>query len=378
MENNWALIIWVGITSLMCNAFGGKQRESINGLLEARTTWFWAILIFAPITICSAQRGTWEGDTGTYSLMFQSIPSDLSEIFDVFASAERDKGYPILELLIKSLGGSFRQMVIGITIFSSFAVVSTYRKYSCSYALSIFLFVAGFEYYQWMFNGMRQFIAVSILLLCTPAILEKQYKKIIIPLCIAISLHMSVLIVIPSLLIVGGKAFNKRVGIFIVGIVVVLFTLAQTGGLNNLIMDVMSGTQYDSIMDEFVETMDGGTNVMRVLVYCVPVVLALFGLKYIRAENNALINFCVNMSAISMGIYIVSMFTSAILIGRLPIYFSIYNYILLPWEINHFFERRSAKYVTCLLILMYLAYNYYQVVIAYGQPFSLGFMSLGF
>ena len=145
MANNWAFIIWIGIASFMCSAFGGTRKELANGKSETRTTWFWAILIFIPITICSAQRGTWEGDTGTYSLMFQSIPSDLSAIPDVFASAERDKGYPILELLVKSMGGTFRQMVTGIAIFSSFAVVSIYRKYSCSYALSIFLFVAGFE-----------------------------------------------------------------------------------------------------------------------------------------------------------------------------------------------------------------------------------------
>lgn len=378
MVNNWAFIIWIGITGLLCHAFGGKRQELVNGKSELRTNWFWAVLIFIPITICSAQRGTWEGDTGTYSLMFQEIPSDLGAISDVFASAERDKGYPVLELIIKSIGGTFRQMVTAIAIFSSFAIVSTYRKYSCSYLLSIFLFVAGFEYYQWMFNGMRQFMAVSILLLCTPAIINKQYKKIILPFCIAATLHMSILIVVPCLFIVHGKALNKRVGLFIAGIALVVFTLAQTGKLNDVIMDLMSETQYDSIMREFVETMDGGTSMMRVLVYCVPVAIAILGLQYIRKENDPVINFCVNMSAISMGIYIVSMFTSAVLIGRLPIYFSIYNYILLPWEVKHIFERRSAKLVTGTLAVLYIAYNYYQVAIAYGQPFNLGFFSLGF
>ncbi|MBQ8813402.1 MAG: EpsG family protein [Lachnospiraceae bacterium] len=377
MANNWAFIIWVGIMTLLCNICSGKRRELVHGKYEWRTAWFWAILIFIPITICSAQRGTWEGDTGTYSLMFQEIPSDLSAISDVMVSAQRDKGYPLLELVIKSMGGTFRQMVIAIAIFVSFAVVLTYRKYSCSYPLSVFLFVAGFEYYQWMFNGMRQFMAVSILLLCTPAIIEKKYKKLFLPLFIASTLHMSVLIVVPCLLITHGIALNKRVGVFIVVIVFVVFTLAQTGTLNDVIMDLMSETQYDSITDEFVETMDSGTSIMRVLVYSVPVLLALVGLKLIRAENDPIINFCVNMSAVSMGIYVVSMFTSAILIGRLPIYFSIYNYILLPWEVNHIFEKQSARIVMFSLIAFYLAYNYYQVAVAYGQSFNFGFLTLG-
>lgn len=377
MANNWAFIIWIGLMAVLCNACGGKRKELVQGKYEWRTTWFWAMLFFLPITICSAQRGTWEGDTGTYSLMFQQIPSDISAISEVLASAERDKGYPLLELFVKSTGGTFRQMVTGIAIFSSWAVVSTYRKYSEEYALSIFLFVAGFEYYQWMFNGMRQFLAVSILLLCTPAIIEKRYKHIFLPLCIAASLHMSVLIVVPCLFIVSGKAFNRRVLLFLAVIVVAVLVLARAGALNDLIIDLMNETQYDSIVDEFVETMNSGTNSLRVLVYSVPTIIALVGLKYIRHENDPVINFCVNMSVISMCIYVVSMFTSAILIGRLPIYFSIYNYILLPWEINHIFERKSAMILSVTLVIAYLAYNYFQVVMAHGQAFGLGFFSLG-
>ena len=377
MSNNWAFLIWIMIVSVFSEMMCGKRRELVHGNYQVRTTWFWAILFFIPITICSAQRGTWEGDTGTYSLMFQQIPSDFSAVSEVLDSAERDKGYPLLELLIKSMGGTFRQMVTGIAIFSSWAVVSTYRKYSEKYALSIFLFVAGFEYYQWMFNGMRQFLAVSILLLCTPAIIEKKYKHIILPLCIAAFLHMSVLIVVPCLFIVSGKAFNKRVLLSLAVIVAAVLVLARAGTLNELIVDLMSETQYDSIVDEFVETMDAGTNSLRVLVYSVPTIIAIVGLKYIRHENDPVINFCVNMSVISMCIYVVSMFTSAILIGRLPIYFSIYNYILLPWEINHMFEKKSATIVSVMLVIAYLAYNYIQVTVAHGQPFGLGFFSLG-
>ena len=70
------------------------------------------------------------------------------------------------------------------------------------------------------------------------------------------------------------------------------------------------------------------------------------------------------------------MFTSAIMIGRLPIYFSLYNYILLPWEITHIFTRRSARVITWAMVGFYLLYNYYQVAVAYGQAFTLGFFSL--
>ena len=98
-----------------------------------------------------------------------------------------------------------------------------------------------------------------------------------------------------------------------------------------------------------------------------------------------MINFAANMSVVSSGIYVISMFTSAIMIGRLPIYFSLYNYILLPWEITHIFTKRSARVITWAMVGFYLLYNYYQVAIAYpshrtghrsGEPSSTKMISI--
>ena len=40
-------------------------------------------------------------------------------------------------------------------------LVTIYRKYSTNYLLSIFLFIASTDYLSWMFNGVRQFAAVT-------------------------------------------------------------------------------------------------------------------------------------------------------------------------------------------------------------------------
>lgn len=376
MANNWAFIIWVGITGLLCNAFGGKREELVNGKSELRTNWFWAIVMFAPIAIGAALRTTMEGDTGTYKKMLDACPDSLSDAFAYALGADRDSGYVLWEVVFKSIFGNNFQLFIGINaIFCAVLLVIVYRKYSSSYTISMFLFVAGFEYFQWMYNGMRQFMAVCIALACMEDIINKRYKRIIIPFVIAASLHMSVLIILPCLFFVQGQAFNKRMMLFIVGVIFVGVILGQTGQLNEIIAQLMQSTQYDSVLDEFYMTMDSGTNVLRVMVYLVPTILAFIGLRYIRQADDPVINFCTNMSVVSAGIYIISMFTSAIMIGRLPIYFSIYNYILLPWEINNVFEKNSAKMVTTMLVICYLAYNYYQMVGVFNQPFTFGFLA---
>lgn len=378
MANNWAFIIWIAVTGLLCNAFGGKRRELVNGKEKIRTAWVWAIVIFLPIAIGAALRTTAEGDTGTYKLMFDECPSTLSAAFSYAFGAERDSGFVLWEVIFKSVFGNDFRLFVGINaFFCSALLLKTYRKFSPSYAISMFLFVAGFEYFQWMYNGMRQFMAVCIALSCMENIVNKRYHRIIIPFIIAASLHMSVLIIIPCLFFAQGKALNKRMLFFVVAVILVGGILGKTGQLNEIIAQLMQSTQYDSVLDEFYMTMNSGTNALRVLVYAVPTLLGLIGLKLIRQADDSIMNFCMNMSVISVGIYVVSMFTSAVMIGRLPIYFSIYNYILLPWEVNCIFEKQSAKMVTGVLVLCYLIYNYYQCAIIYGQHFNFGFLLLG-
>ena len=55
--------------------------------------------------------------------------------------------------------------------------------------------------------------------------------------------------------------------------------------------------------------------------------IAFCGRKIIAQKNNAFINICVNMSVICVGIYFLVIFTSGVLVGRLPVYFELYNII---------------------------------------------------
>ena len=73
------------------------------------------------------------------------------------------------------------------------------------------------------------------------------------------------------------------------------------------------------------------------------------------------------MSIISTSLYLFSMVTSGIFIGRLPIYFSLYsNGILLPWELDNLFTENSKQIVWLFMIIGYLGFYYYQMHMAWG------------
>ena len=48
------------------------------------------------------------------------------------------------------------------------------NKSSWDYVISYFLSIASTDYISWIFNGMRQFTAVAITVMCFPWIVEKK------------------------------------------------------------------------------------------------------------------------------------------------------------------------------------------------------------
>lgn len=148
--------------------------------------------------------------------------------------------------------------------------------------------------------------------------------------------------------------------------IVVIVAVAGIGQFTNVLDSMLAETQYKNVVSDWQSWNDDGTNVLRVLVYAVPSILALIGLRFIRNEDDKVINLCTNMSIVSVGFYIVSMFTSGIFIGRLPIYFSLYSYILLPWEIDHMFTKRSARLVYTVMVIGYLGFYLYSMLGYFG------------
>ena len=120
----------------------------------------------------------------------------------------------------------------------------------------------------------------------------------------------------------------------------------------------MRDTAYEGDI-EFLQN-DDGTNILRVLFYSVPTIMAWFFRPYIEQEENPLINVCVNLSIVSTGFYIFSFFSSGILMGSIPIYFSLSNYILIPWLMEKVFDHDSAVLLKVIFIAVYSLFFIYQ------------------
>lgn len=351
-------IAWILFAALIENSGGMMRREKVLGEERRRATWVYALLMMAPIILLAAFRSNYFGDTLQYVRSFQSIPESLSGKLQYIRSANKDRGfYAFGALLSVVIGRHFRYYLLALAAIQGFSLMKIYRKYSEDYWFSIFVFVATTDIYSWMHNGIRQFTAVTIIFAASSWIFEKKYIRSILVICFASLFHQSALLMIPIIFMVQGKPWNWKLLVALLGSVLVMyFSDSFTAMLDSLLQD----TQYSNMVNDWTRWGDDGANPLRVLVYSVPTLLSLLCRKRIIRSQDRVLWVACNMSIVSTALYLVSMVTSGIFMGRLPIYCSLYSMgILLPWELKHAFGKgMKGLAVICFLVFYYIQMHF--------------------
>lgn len=358
----WYLFVLLIAVAWFASATRQTYTIEFYGWEETRYKWLPVLLIAVPLIWLAATRADGFGDTAAYRISFRNLPSSLLNISDIINEDTKDPGFTVFSVFLKSIIGNNDVVYFGvIAAICILCIVFTFQKYSNNFIISMFLFIASGDYVQWTHNGIRQFIAVAVIFAATDLLLKKKYVPYILIVLLSYTIHATALLMIPICFIVQGKSWNLRSVLFTIA---VLIAINFSGDLSDFIVDFMLDTQYSSEVNQFLATT--GTNILRVFVFAIPPVLALIFKRYVEAEKSPILDLSTNMSIVSMGAYIISAVTSGIFVGRIPIYFSLYNYILLPWIVENVFDKRSAKLVYAAIILFYLVFYYYQVEITWG------------
>lgn len=365
LTNCWWLLIWLFTGGVFLALFFPKRQEVIGGKVEDRWNVFPSIILMIPYIIWAGFRTNGFGDTASYRLTFLDAPSQLGQLPEYLSIITKDKGFSVFTVILKSIiGNSDVLFFIIIATIQLMCIVYVCRKYSCNYWLSVFLFVASTDYMGWVHNGMRQFIAITIIFAATDLLLKKRFILLIAIVLLASTFHASSLFMIPVIFVVQGKAWNKKSIICILVCVAALFFVDR---FTDILDSALSATQYSGMVSDWKEWQDDGTNPIRVLVYSIPMLLSLIGYKQIREIDDDLINIGVNFSILSSGVAIISMATSGIFIGRMVQTVNMIPLlILLPWELKNLFTTDSSKLVTLCAVIGYIAFFFYQMHFAWG------------
>lgn len=293
-------------------------------------------------------------DTYAYILDFNSMPVTWDSA-NLYMENSGSKGFhrimAIFKIYISGNHYLWLTLMCGISLYSLFRF---YSVHSCNYALTFFLFISSTTF-TWLLNGARQFIAVCILIGFVDWFLYGNRKKKMMYVVLSIfmtTIHSSAWFVLPLIYICSrGKLLDKWM---------MLVTIGAIGG--TLMMGNILAAASEVMNKDYDMSESTGSSVMRLIISAVPLTLVLFKLKRIRNNATPMITFSINMSLVGVCFYFAATFSSGILVGRMPIYFTIYNYILLPWLLRKFYKNRILI-LAC--ILCYTLYFYFQMCIAW-------------
>lgn len=296
-------------------------------------------------------------DTYAYIKSFFEIPSN----FDDAVTYAFESGTGLLFYLVQGVFKTFISenhyvwltFVAGLSLLCLF---KQFRKYSPDYTFSYFLLVSSTTF-TWLINGMRQFVVACILFGLSDLIVRKEKKSKYIYIFLIVLLyyaHSSCLFLLPLVyLCARGKLLDKW-----------MFIIVVTTVIATLYSDSIMGAAADIMNKEYLIVESKGSNITRLFVSLVPLVLVLPKWKHVKVKASPFMVFSINMSLVGACFFFAATFTSGILVGRMPIYFTLYNYILLPWLIKNFYNQGVVK-IAC--VVFYTFFFYYQMCVAWHE-----------
>ena len=359
------ILIWLAVVFFLSRSLNVQRKEYVLGKQVTRVSVGFAIFAMIPLIYWTITRPLSFGDSDAYVRMFAALPNTLSELPSYIAGVDRDKGFSVLSILIKCVVGERYELFFAvIALIQGLSVALVFRKYSSNFVLALFLFVATTDYLSWMHNGVRQFTAVTLIFAATELMLKKKYVSLIVVILLASTIHGSALLMIPIVFIVQGRAWNRKAFLAIIAFATAIVFVDQ---FTDLLDTLLTDTQYTNVVSDWQAGNDDGTNPLRALVYSIPTILSIIGIKFIKYEKDPVIDLACNMGVLSTLLYCLSVVTSGIFIGRLPIFCSMYAMgILMPWELDNMFTEQSSRLLKLGMIVCFLAFYYYQVHLTWG------------
>lgn len=382
MAKGLLILLWV----IICIVFFQKHGQETEPVCVSENYYIrrakvgYAIIIFLLPFAFAAFRTSFI-DTDVYITRINAINTDVPFDSIIYVKSSENYVFFAFEYVIKKYVSSDPQFFLFfVALIQSILLVVTLRRYSENLGMSIYVFIASALYFNWLCNGIRQFLAVVILFALSSCIVKNKWY-IYLPVVLFLSgltpiyklfgggvppwlfsgIHQSALLMIPVFFLVRGKALTKKVWL----LMVVLLVLALFGLLDNVLETTTQNTVYAEDLSYVSNTR--GANPIRFFVSLAPIVLVLLKRKEIISDTTPpIINLAVNMSFVSSTLYLASVFTSGIFVGRLPIYCELYNLILIPWLVNHIYTN-DKRVLSCAIYIFYFLFFLYQCFIAWGN-----------
>ncbi|WP_040345884.1 EpsG family protein [Neobacillus bataviensis] len=268
-----------------------------------------------------------------------------------FITSQKDIGFGILQLFLKKLSDDPQILLFTTALITNVLIILVLYKYTRIFELSIYVFITS-GFFIVSMNGIRQCLAAAIAFAATKFLFEGNWKRYMLVVLLASTIHQSALILIPIFFIIRRKAWTKMAFLLLFLAILIVIGFNQ---FTEVLFTALKNTQY-GIYKDFKE---GGANVIRVAVEGAPLLIAFLGREKLRKimPNS---DYIVNMALIGFILMIIS--TQNWIFARFAIYFSLYQFILVSWIVK-LFKEKDQRLIYFAILILYLAYHYFDSVI---------------
>lgn len=302
-----------------------------------KMNFFDVIILFFMITVCGLRKNVGT-DYGLYKFYYGNLGK--GSRFEI--------GFKNLMIFCNKIGCSYNVFIFIIAAITIILFYLLIKRYSKKPADSIFYFVT-LGYYAFLFNIIRQMLAISISLFGIKYIKEKNFIKYLVVIVIASLFHLSALIMIPVYFLLKLPN-NRKINIALIFICICAMFL-----YNDVYHFVIKNfTQYSaySEVNAYTFTKPGlGTYIVG-LVNFVLFIVMFINRKKIR-ELDDMYDEYFKLFSYSL-IFTGFSFVNSIAV-RAGYYLSIYMIFLLPYLGKILFKKENKKF-EIIIVMFFIAY----------------------
>lgn len=265
------MAVYIGMTILavMFSAFSNikkyKNKKSKKIVINFKVM-CWYISEIILIIVAAIRYDVGKDYMYTYVPYFNGIlTGNINENIEI--------GFYLLNKLIQIFTRDYAWIFIVCSVIFFHYIYKAIREQSPIPTLSVFLLV-GTTYYFIFLNTMRQMIAISIFLYAIKFIKERNFKKYLIYMLIAMSIHTSSVILIPIYFIYGVRLNTEKT------ILILFLSIILKPVFTNILLKILEFTKYNMYVDSRFDTNSTGY-----IVIAINVCVLLFSVIYYRRKK---------------------------------------------------------------------------------------------
>ncbi len=256
---------------------------------------------------------------------------------------------PGISILIEIVNLFTKERGAYIFTFSLLTIVPTtyvLLRRSDNYTVILLLYVFT-GCWHGSFNGVRQYLAATVLMLGHRYILDKKFVKYAITVLIAYCFHSSAVVMLVLYFIMRGKINYRNIFLLALGTILVAGNYETIFSFIGLLKD------KDVVMDTYATA---SVNILRVLANCAPAVLAIA--LYIKKDPTPEQTFYINGLIVNAAAMIAA--SNSTYLARIGIYTSLFIPAGLP-KLIRFEDKKMEKLLWVIIIVLFAIFWYYEV-----------------